>query len=397
MAQNNEGGKPPRRTKKISANKRDANAPEPVVETSALKKDDTATTVGDINAANPAPASAAAPEPVITATAPSVVETPAAKAVSPDPAITAATTPVTEVPSLKATPEPLDLRTAAINNAIEKNAGVLEAQRLAEEHAATAAAKKAEANAARASAERLIRDEEAAARNRIELQAAEDLRKVGASPKTSATVDAAATATESAASKAATGGTDPKVSQQVREALEETAQNTAKTATKRPWWKFGGKAAAAEAAAGGAAVGAAATVAAKSGGGLRGAAGAAVDAATWAPRKAAGLLTGASGAIMKSRVGAFLLTGTLMIGAGFGIKSWADHRDQRKEQEALAAVPEAVALKQAIIENQARRQQVIETLGANNLQGGNFREAVRGGGVGQSASNPGDTMSSPSV
>lgn len=113
----------------------------------------------------------------------------------------------------------------------------------------------------------------------------------------------------------------------------------------------------------------------------------AVSAATEFPAK---VLKGAGGlgaAISKNKIGAFLLTGSAMIAAGVGIKSWAEHREQRKEQEALAAVPDALALKQNIEAKRLRLQEISADLGQNNRQS-NFRETVRGGGVGNAQGQP---------
>jgi hypothetical protein len=128
---------------------------------------------------------------------------------------------------------------------------------------------------------------------------------------------------------------------------------------------------------------------------FRGAAETAVNAATHAPKKLFGQLSSVGGAVGKSRVGAFILTGVAMIAAGFGIKSWAEQREARKEEEAMAMVPEAVALRQNILENQARIAQVSEELGAGNRQAANFRENVRSAGM--SGPNAGDPAVSPSI
>jgi hypothetical protein len=131
---------------------------------------------------------------------------------------------------------------------------------------------------------------------------------------------------------------------------------------------------------------------------FRGAAETAVNAATHAPKKLFSRLSSVGGAVGKSRVGAFLVTGAAMIAAGFGIKSWAENREARKEEEAMAMVPEAVALRQNILENQARIAQVSEELGTvANRQPANFRENVRSAGMQQPGQGAGDPVVSPSI
>jgi hypothetical protein len=123
--------------------------------------------------------------------------------------------------------------------------------------------------------------------------------------------------------------------------------------------------------------------AASSGAGpLRSAAETAWKAATEIPRRALKGVAGVGAAISKNKLGAFLLTGTAMIVAGTGIKSWADRREQRREQEALAAMPEAADLRQNILANRAKLEQVSQELGQFNPKG-NFRETVRSGGMAQ--------------
>ena len=94
---------------------------------------------------------------------------------------------------------------------------------------------------------------------------------------------------------------------------------------------------------------------------------------TWPIRKL-------GGAASHTKVGAFILTGAAMVAAGFGIKHFADKHDARKNDELLAAAPEAGSLQENIRRNQIRLSEVSAELGQNNRQG-NFRAAVRGNGI----------------
>lgn len=85
-------------------------------------------------------------------------------------------------------------------------------------------------------------------------------------------------------------------------------------------------------------------------------------------------------AAMRTKLGAFLGVGAGLVATGFGLKAWGEAREHHKEQEIVAATPEAVALKSQLEENQAKLVEISTRLGANNPQG-NFRETVRSGGI----------------
>ena len=101
----------------------------------------------------------------------------------------------------------------------------------------------------------------------------------------------------------------------------------------------------------------------------------------WAPEKAMGGLKATGSAIGKSKTGTFLATGAALVAGGFGLKSWYEHRQERKAEKEIALAPEAGAMQAQIAINQKKLQDISAELGQNNPQG-NWRDSVRSGGMG---------------